>query len=250
VYNRAWCVARAIDSAVHFVGDSLKAEIVLVDDGSTDLSREAIAKSVAKHENLSNITFKVNLHEKNRGVCAAKNTGARTATGTWLIFFDSDDELMPSGLSRLQSCLSRDEEEKIHFFTAIGEHSNFVFDEEDRVEKRDFRDYLLFGAGGEALPVIMRSVFLRFPYDEDIRGYESLAYMRLVKHCGPLVIHSLGLRRYYTSNSDRISTKINMRKRRADLISGHMRALREHYFQAPFAWSIKQVARSFYTCIR
>ena len=249
VFNRAWCVARAVESAVCFVGNVADAEIVLIDDGSTDSSLEIIHKTVIKHCHSSNISFHVCTHDKNKGVCATKNTGARAATGTWLVFFDSDDELMPSGLSRLESCLAK-EAGVLHFFTAIDEQTSFKADDFDSVEKRNFERYLINGIGGEALPVIKRDVFIKFQYDEDIRGYESLAYMRIVKNFGFLTLHSLGLRRYYTSNTDRLSTKLNMRKRRNDLVVGHLRALREHYKEAPLIWSAKQVARSIYTLVR
>lgn len=249
-YNRAWCVGRALSSAVQFIGPSINAEIVLVDDGSVDSTLDEIHKSVASYSDSANISFRICCHEKNRGVCAAKNTGARAAVGVWLVFFDSDDELMPGGLARLQSCLSHSGGEMIHFFTAIKESAEFDFESIDRVQKRGFREYLVAGLGGEALPVIQREIFLRFPYDEDVRGYESLAYMRLVKSCGSLVLHSLGLRRYYTSNADRLSTKANMRKRRTDLMTGHLRAFREHYRQAPVLWSVKQALRTFYAVIR
>jgi glycosyltransferase involved in cell wall biosynthesis len=250
VYNRAWCVARAVESAARFVGHSTTAEIVLVDDGSVDSSLELMRESANKCKDLANISFRICRHERNRGVCAAKNTGARAATGKWLVFFDSDDELMPDGIVRLQKSLSHTSGEVIHFFTAIGEQSPFDPDAPDQVERRDFRKYLLSGSGGEALPVVNRELFLRFPYDEDIRGYESLAYMRLVKHCGSSAIHSLGLRRYHTSHTDRLSTKTNTRKRRWDLFIGHFRALREHYLHAPLGWSFKQAARSIYAIVK
>jgi glycosyltransferase involved in cell wall biosynthesis len=250
VYNRDWCVSRAVESAVNFIGEDGNSEIILVDDGSADSSMEIIKKSAAQYGRLPNISFKVCSHEKNLGVCAAKNTGARAANGQWLVFFDSDDELMPGGLSRLRLCLSQMSGEFVHFFTAISEQSNFNPDLPDIIEKRDFRSYLEKGIGGEALPVIKRDAFLLFPYDEDIRGYESLSYMRLAKHYGSVVVHSLGLRRYHTSNADRLSTKTNMRKRRFDLASGHMRALREHYRHAPVNWSIQQIMRTFYSFTR
>jgi glycosyltransferase involved in cell wall biosynthesis len=250
VYNREWCIARAIESAVHFVGDRVFAEIVLVDDGSIDLSSKIIEENILFYRSsFPNFFFLFHTHEKNRGVCTAKNTGARAARGSWLLFFDSDDELMPNGYSLLQGCLQQSPGD-VHFFRAISESSSFVPDELDRTEKKDLSCYLLSGLGGECLPVIKRESFLRYPYDEDIRGYESLSYMRLVKGCGYLTIHSLGLRRYHTSHSERLSTNKNIRKRRNDLFKGHLRALGEHYKDAPLIWSAKQIVRAIYALIR
>lgn len=63
-------------------------EILLVDDASTDNSRLIANRFAADDPRLRILT-----HDKNRGPGPARNTGARAATGTWLIYLDSDDLL-------------------------------------------------------------------------------------------------------------------------------------------------------------
>lgn len=65
-------------------------EIILVDDGSTDSSGK-VCDDFAKN----NINIKV-VYQSNGGVSAARNTGISYATGEYINFLDSDDELLPN----------------------------------------------------------------------------------------------------------------------------------------------------------
>lgn len=69
-------------------------EVILIDDGSKDSTGE-ICDSIAAKDN----RFKV-LHQKNQGVSVARNVGIRLATGEYLCFVDSDDELGKNFLER------------------------------------------------------------------------------------------------------------------------------------------------------
>jgi glycosyltransferase involved in cell wall biosynthesis len=65
-------------------------EIIVVDDASTDDLRELVPAPV-RYVRL----------ESNRGISAARNTGARMATGDYLAFLDADDELVPDALEKM-----------------------------------------------------------------------------------------------------------------------------------------------------
>ena len=67
-------------------------EIVLVDDGSTDLSRK-IADEYAKKEDRIKV-----IHQENEGASAARNPGLEIAQGEYIAFLDSDDWIKESGL--------------------------------------------------------------------------------------------------------------------------------------------------------
>ncbi len=60
-------------------------EIIVVDDGSTDGS-EDICDAYASKDKRINV-----IHQKNRGLSSARNTGIKNAAGDYLIFLDSDD---------------------------------------------------------------------------------------------------------------------------------------------------------------
>ena len=66
-FNRAYCLPRAIDSVLAQSHQDF--EIVLVDDGSTDNTRELVAQRYGHDPRIRYI------HTENKGVSSARNTG-------------------------------------------------------------------------------------------------------------------------------------------------------------------------------
>ena len=79
-HNRRDLVREAIASAL--AQREVAAEVIVVDDGSSDDTAAAVAV----------FGERIRYHRQPaRGVAAARNCGARLATGEWLAFLDSDD---------------------------------------------------------------------------------------------------------------------------------------------------------------
>ena len=89
-YNRASILPRAVRSVLAQTFDGF--ELVIVDDGSDDDTPEVV-RSFADPR----ICF---LRRENGGVSSARNAGAAVARGEYLVFLDSDDELLPEALAR------------------------------------------------------------------------------------------------------------------------------------------------------
>lgn len=70
-------------------------QIILVDDQSPDKSPE-ICDAYAKKDDRITV-----IHQDNKGVSGARNTGLRHATGDYIMFVDSDDELYPDAVKIL-----------------------------------------------------------------------------------------------------------------------------------------------------
>ncbi|PAU85575.1 glycosyl transferase family 2 [Halorubrum salipaludis] len=96
-YERADLVGRAVDSALAQTVEDI--EVAVVDDGSTDGTREAV-------EGIDDPRVRYLAHETNRGVSAARNTGVEAARGDYVAFLDSDDEWLPRKLERQLSTLA------------------------------------------------------------------------------------------------------------------------------------------------
>lgn len=113
-YNRSDYILEAIQSVIDQKYDS--AEIIVVDDGSTDDTKEKLVSLIERGV----IRY---VHQENRGRSAARNRGVSLATGDYLAFLDSDDLFEPDKLLK-----------QVEFFTRHPEvglvHGGYIkFDE-------------------------------------------------------------------------------------------------------------------------
>ena len=88
-FNRAEVVSRAVNSVLNQTFKDF--ECIVVDDGSTD-ETDSVLLGFADR-------IKV-VKTENRGVSAARNTGAKLAAGKYIAFLDSDDEWKPQKLQK------------------------------------------------------------------------------------------------------------------------------------------------------
>ncbi|MFC1574462.1 glycosyltransferase family A protein [Gemmatimonadota bacterium] len=89
VHNGESHLVGALESV--FAQDYDPLEVIVVDDGSTDATREVA-------ESFSDVTC---LSQERQGPSAARNTGAAAAEGEFIAFLDADDRWLPEKL-RLQ----------------------------------------------------------------------------------------------------------------------------------------------------
>ncbi|MGY1643908.1 glycosyltransferase family 2 protein [Geodermatophilus sp. SYSU D00703] len=128
-----------------FLGDALAsvaaqtqpaAEVIVVDDGSTDNTAEVAKRSPG-------VQF---IRKGHAGSAAARNTGLRNATGDYLVFLDADDRLLPCALEvGLESLMARPE----HAFV--------------------FGEWRLIGSDGSALETPERPRSIDLPYRAFLR---------------------------------------------------------------------------------
>ena len=85
VYNAKNYIEKTLNSILNQSIDSL--EIIVINDGSTDGSKDILDYYDNTHDNIKVI------HQKNKGVSAARNLGILSSTGEYIGFVDSDDLL-------------------------------------------------------------------------------------------------------------------------------------------------------------
>lgn len=90
LYNQKDFFVEAIESAL---AQTVPVEIIVVNDGSTDGSRFVIDD----YEDRVKI-----IHQVNKGLSSARNTGIMNATTEFVLMLDSDDKLLPTAVERIE----------------------------------------------------------------------------------------------------------------------------------------------------
>ena len=134
VYNNEKYIERCIKSITSQTFTDF--ELILVDDGSKDNSLVLCKRYEETDRRIKTI------HQENKGVSSARNTGLAASTGKFILFVDSDDFVAENMLSSLSEIVASDS--LVHFGfslvksgSVISEHTNGgIFD-------------LISGNGGE-----------------------------------------------------------------------------------------------------
>lgn len=180
VYNVADYLQKCVDSVLK--NDCTDCEILLVDDGSTDGKSGALCdKLEQEHPDLIRV-----IHQENRGLGGARNTGIENAKGEYLFFVDSDDYIAPNSLTRLACEIEKTRSEVYSFQLMLDNGSGTtaksmvspVWDGQFTLHQRP--EYLL-SLPSAAARIWKRELFLRtgirFPskvWYEDIRTSTKL----------------------------------------------------------------------------
>jgi len=103
-YNYGSFLAKAIESALSQTYDAT--DVIVVDDGSTDDSREVIARYSGR------VTAVL---KENGGQASALNAGFAGSSGDVVIFLDSDDVLLPTAAENAVSHFNDPDVSKVHW---------------------------------------------------------------------------------------------------------------------------------------
>jgi len=97
-YNRANLLKRALNSLLKQTFSDW--EVILIDDGSTDNTKEVVKPYLEKQKNFSYF------YQENKGIAEARNFGLSVAKGKYCTFLDSDDEYCENHLETRYAILS------------------------------------------------------------------------------------------------------------------------------------------------
>ena len=85
-------------------------EIICVEDGSTDNSKE-----ILKEYALRDSRIKIIWHEHNSGLVKTRKDGVMIARGKYIMFLDSDDELLPHACETAYTMIERNKTDALQF---------------------------------------------------------------------------------------------------------------------------------------
>ena len=148
IYNTGDSAVKLLDKLTKQSYENL--EIICVDDGSKDgsfdLVAEFVRQSKLKNKNL-NMTI---LCQKNQGAAGARNLGLKKASGEYVTFIDSDDEVKKTHIEDLLKSLEKDPKNAlsvcgyVYRRLRMQTEKNFFTNEIwTRLEEVNFRAYIL-----------------------------------------------------------------------------------------------------------
>lgn len=179
VYNTADYLEKCVRSVLE--NDCTDCELLLIDDGSTDGRSGALCDELARESDCIRV-----IHQENKGLGGARNTGIEAARGEYLLFIDSDDYIAPETLEVLREATEQSEADIFSFHavtvTEKGKCSPLPISKvyEDDFALREHPDFLL-SLPAACTRLWKRSLFLnteiRYPsrvWYEDIRTSTKL----------------------------------------------------------------------------
>lgn len=110
-YNCADTLREAVDLCFAQSLASDEFEIVMVDDGSTDSTRDLMASLASEHSNI-----RLFYHEVNRGGGAARNTGIHEAQGEIIYCLDSDNFFASNSLRPILDYFTENQVDAVAFY--------------------------------------------------------------------------------------------------------------------------------------
>ena len=110
-FNRAGTLPRTLAS---LAGQTVSpAQVILVDNNSTDESAAIMARWADDYRAAHPDTEVMLLAERKPGACPARNRGLAAVTAPFVMFFDSDDEMLPAHIADFAAAIAAEPEADI-----------------------------------------------------------------------------------------------------------------------------------------
>lgn len=152
-------------------------ELIVVDDGATDKSAEKAQKIV--NANPEKIKL---IHQENKGLGGARNTGLANSTGEYIWFVDSDDSIKENALEEINAFIEKNQVQMVVFdYCTIDENNTIIetvncYDKANEVFSLENCPDMLFMTNSAWNKVYKRSLFektnVEFP---DREWFEDLS---------------------------------------------------------------------------
>jgi glycosyltransferase involved in cell wall biosynthesis len=191
-YNHGIFLPDAIDSVLR--QDYPFIEIVVVDDGSIDNTKDV----TARYQSVKYV------YQTNQGLSAARNTGVDSSSGEFILFLDADDWLLPGAISTNYNYLKNEPE--IAFVSGafkVVQPGRKEIIMQAKVETHHYRRLLEFNyIAMHATVLYRRWVFEQVRYDTSLKACEDYDLYLQVARKHPILHHTqfIAVYRFHESN--------------------------------------------------
>lgn len=139
LYNSAAWLPKCLDSLLCQDLDALEYEIICVDDGSPDHSKDLAASYSVEHPNVKVVS------QPNQGTAGARNTGMRHAVGKYLCFVDPDDYVEKNVYGGLVKRMEEKDLDMLRFNYRIVDEQYREMEKSEMENKFDYSSQLMTG---------------------------------------------------------------------------------------------------------
>lgn len=167
MYNAEKYVGKCLDSLLKQTYRDL--EIIIVNDGSKDHSREICEEYVKKDKRITLI------NTENRGAGSARNTGIEAARGNYISFIDSDDYVCTDYYERFVQMIEKTGADiAIGRYERISEHDEMKFVNSEEIKERTNIEELMILYGEDVnayinAVLVTNKLYKRELFGENIR---------------------------------------------------------------------------------
>lgn len=200
----AYNCARFLDEAVQSaLGQTVTAEIIIVDDCSQD-ETAAVIEKYATAENIR--CFK---NPKNLGVAETRNIGVRQAVGEYVAFLDADDIWLPDKLEKqlaaikntdfVLCCTARELMDK------QGKNLGKIIPVKEEIT---YKDLLKNNSINCSSVIIRRDIALAFPFERDDLHEDYIMWLKVLKKYQKALGVNLPLLKYRLTGTGKSGSKL------------------------------------------
>lgn len=174
-FGRPTSIGTAIQSVLDQSYDSI--EVVVIDDNVPDSEERALTEDfMQKYVENSKVNYYK--HERNKGGCAARNTGIEKAKGELIAFLDDDDRYLPTYIEKMVARITEDKADMVYMTKAYCDDREYVWKSKDRGEyfpEGHIFTKVISGQCPICIFFLIQKTFIERigKFDENLRGFQD-----------------------------------------------------------------------------
>ncbi len=118
-------------------------------------------------------------NEKNAGVNFSRNRGIEQASTPYILFLDSDEQLLPGGL--LEIMVTSSGQPTLPFFLFLQADRWKAFSNSNAMRSISYQDWICETISGDFIHVVEAAIMKKYRFFEQFRMFEYLNWLRIKK---------------------------------------------------------------------